>query len=130
MKRITHLDTMALPRAWYWKSDLCRLYGVDKKTLNKWVAHFCPAIDTQDFKRRRKISPEMFHRIVQTLGEPDGGANVLRKNQIIVASESSYPVVRQFVRMFPEKCSFTLEVYDKLSAFPPLIARSLLNALE
>lgn len=131
MKEILTTEIRAFPRAWYWKSELCRVYGVDKKTFNKWILLFCSEIiNLEDYKRHRKISQDMLRKMVQKLGEPNSEMEALRKNQIVNAAQSTYPVVRHFVHAFPEKCSLTIEDYNRLSVLPPLVARQILNALE
>ena len=131
MKDIFHTDTRSFPRTWYWKSELCRLYGVDKKTFNKWISVFCcESIDLEGYKRLRKIPQDLLRTMVRMLGEPNSEMAALRKNQIVNAAQSTYPVVRHFVQAFPDKCFLSIEDYDRLSVLPPLVARQILNALE
>jgi hypothetical protein len=131
MKDIFHTDTEALSRPWYWKSELSQLYGVDKKTFNKWISVFCSeSIDVEGYKRLRKIPQDLLRTMRRILGEPNSEMAALRKNQIVNAAQSTYPVVRHFVRVFPEKCALTIEDYDRLSVLPPLIASRILDALE
>jgi hypothetical protein len=132
MKEILNTDFRSLfPRTWYWKSELCRIYGVDKKTFNKWILLFCgETINLEDYKRRRKIPQDLLCKLFQKLGGPNSGMEALRKNQIVNSAQSTYPVVRHFVYSFPEKCALTIEAYDRLSVLPPLVARQILNALE
>lgn len=118
-------------RCWRGKSELCRLYRIDKKTLNKWVARFCQHIvDPLEFKCRRKIPGELFQRLVQTLGEPKQDKGAFRKKDIVESAGSSYSVVRAFVGVFSERLLLTREDYDHLSTLPPSVAQRLLHALE
>lgn len=110
------------------KRELYRHYQIDRKTLSKWVRHFCGhLISPAEFSRCRKISEDLFRKILQTLGE--SGAP-MRKQQIAERAFSNYQTVRDSIKCFPSKFGVGMEVYDQLSVFPPAVAGRIILALE
>lgn len=69
----------------YPKFDLVKLYGVDMKTINKWVEVFCDQneLPYDTYKRKRKLPEDMYNYIVECLGKPTDETPVMSKNQII-----------------------------------------------
>ena len=113
---------------YYRKSDLVKLYGVDLKTINKWVATFCDQniLPYDTYKRKRKLPEEMYNYIVECLGEPTEDMPVLSKFQIVTGGEDSsdneYRGVRNSIRLDSDKIGISPDVYAMFNVFPPKIA--------
>ena len=114
---------------YYRKSDLVKLYGVDLKTINKWVATFCDQnrLPYDTYKKKRKLPEEMYNYIVECLGEPTEDMPVLSKFQIVTGGEDSsdneYRGVRNSIRLDSDKIGISPDVYAMFNVFPPKIAR-------
>ena len=113
---------------YYRKSDLVKLYGVDLKTINKWVATFCDQnrLPYDTYKKKRKLPEEMYNYIVECLGEPTEDMPVLSKFQIVTGGEDSsdneYRGVRNSIRLDSDKIGVSPDVYAMFNVFPPKIA--------
>jgi hypothetical protein len=113
------------------KRSLAEFYQIDMKTLNKWVRYFAPKIiHSWKFKEKRKLPIDLYFQLIQTFGTPDNEFEVMRKQQIVKESDSTYFVVRDNIKKFSDKYPISLEVYDNVSVFPPVIARKLIECLE
>jgi hypothetical protein len=113
------------------KRSLSEFYQIDMKTLNKWVRYFAPkVIQSWKFKEKRKLSIDLYFQLVQTFGTPDNEFEVMRKQQIAKEADSTYFVVRDNIKKFSDKYPISLEVYDNMSVFPPVVARKLIECLE
>jgi hypothetical protein len=103
------------------KRSLAEFYQIDMKTkiIHSWK-----------FKEKRKLPIDLYFQLIQTFGTPDNEFEVMRKQQIVKESDSTYFVVRDNIKKFSDKYPISLEVYDNVSVFPPVIARKLIECLE
>lgn len=111
------------------KKELVNIYGVDKKTFNKWVKYFCQESipDFTAYKKRKTISPLEYFSISSTLGEPDEFP-ILTKKEIIEKAEGSYYSLQDCIKKYPERFRLTIESYTALGKFPPNIGKRILEA--
>ena len=117
------------PTNYYSKSDLAKLYSVDIKTLNKWIAVFCnpEELPYDSYKSKRKLPQKMRDYIVDCLGEPTAEMPVLSKIQIITDMDemrgNEYRGARNTIRKNAKETGISPEVYAMFNVFPPKIAR-------
>jgi hypothetical protein len=111
------------------KRVLYEMYGIDKKTLAKWIHLFCCKYDFQFeyYKNKRKLPKSEFDEIVAILGEPCAETPVMHKKQIVTLTEASYESLRDCIIKYPQKMGISIEVYDSLSRFPPSISKQIIK---
>jgi hypothetical protein len=111
------------------KRVLYEMYGIDKKTLAKWINIFCCKYDFQFeyYKNKRKLPKSEFDEIVAILGEPCAETPVMNKKQIVTLTEASYESLRDCIIKYPQKMGISIEVYDSLSRFPPSISKHIIK---
>jgi hypothetical protein len=111
------------------KRVLYKMYGIDKKTLAKWINIFCCKYDFQFeyYKNKRKLPKSEFDEIVAILGEPSDEMPVMNKKQIITITEGSYESLRGCVIKHPEKIGISIKDFDSLSMFPPSISKKIVK---
>ena len=116
------------PVKYYSKSDLAKLYGVDIKTINKWVATFCDQneLPYDSYKKKRKLLEDMYYYIIECLGQPSDEMPVRSKVEIITTNEelcgNEYRAARNSIRLGHEISGISPEVYAMFNVFPPKIA--------
>jgi hypothetical protein len=105
------------------KYELWKLYAVDPKTFAKWIRFFCAdIIQLEHYKGARKIKKSIADKIIERLGEPTAETPVLRKAGINEKEGGSYEVLRETIKLHPEKCGICSKAFKQLSVFPPKIA--------
>lgn len=115
----------------YSKSDLVELYGVDIKTINKWVEVFCDPnkLSYTDYKRKRKLPKEMYIYIIECLGLPTQETPVMSKFQIITNGDEmfgdEYRGARNSFKVKTRYDTVNSDVYATFNKFPPKIAQLL-----
>lgn len=113
------------------KSQLVKLYRVNKRTVNKWVEAFCIPVapSLKNYPYVRKLSVAQKGHIFELLGDPDEFP-VLGKSDIIDRCESDYKTLRMSIRKFPEKFGISGEDFARLSAFPPKVGQRILQQMQ
>jgi hypothetical protein len=115
----------------YSKSDLVKLYEVDIKTINKWVEVFCDPniLPYEVYKRKRKLSEDIYNHIIESLGLPTDETPVMSKFQIITNGEDmlgdEYRGARNSLKLEPHSDTINHNVYAIFNLFPPKIAQLL-----
>lgn len=109
------------------KSDFAKWYGVDKKTFNKWIKHFCNEIypDLKVYQRKRILPKKEVKAIIDIIGTPQFYP-ILSKKEIIKYCDSSYGVLRRCVYAFPEGFGVTATSFKAVQKFPPKISRQIM----
>ena len=110
------------------KSEIAAYYGVDNKTLNKWIKYFAAKIfpDYDIYLKRRKLSYLEYRRLIEILGDPVSNP-VLSKREIITQAEGSYRSLRESVQKFPSHFGLSIEAFSSLRKFPPNLGKQILE---
>ena len=110
-----------------YKKKLVTYYKSDKKTIGKWVKHFCDdLIDYQIYKQKRKLDNWTYSRILRRLGSPNNFP-ILTKREIIRRADGSYTSLRKSIEAYPEKFGISIDVFRQLNKFPPSLSLSLIH---
>lgn len=122
----------AIPKIKLPKQKLVRRYGVDKKTFNKWLEHFCPDLisDLEAYKRKRTVSLPDYLRLIARLGNPKAHP-ILTKKEIVEKAEGSYYTLRGCVENYTQQYGLpSVKAYHTLKKFPPNVSRQILMAFS
>lgn len=113
------------------KTDFAKWYGVDKKTFNKWIKHFCTDLydDISVYQRKRKLSKDEAKAIIAILGRPQSYP-ILSKKEIVHVSQSNYRVLRQCVQQYSNHFGITPITYKVNQKFPPKISRKIMEHFD
>lgn len=109
------------------KQKLVKRYGVDKKTFNKWLEHFCADLipDLEAYKRKRTVPLLDYISLCIRLGNPKKQP-ALTKKEIIGRAEGSYYSLRGCVENYTQQYGLpSVEAYLALKKFPPNVSRQL-----
>ncbi len=115
----------------YPKSDLVKLYGVDIKTINKWVHVFCDQnqLPYDTYKRKRKLPEDIYNYIIECLGLPSEETPVMSKFQIITNGDDmlgdEYRAARNTINLETHSDIILPKIYAMFNVFPPKIAQML-----
>ena len=111
------------------KADLIEMYGIDKKTLAKWVLYFCDPtlLNHKTYLSKRRLTDNEVNHIIESFGIPCKELPVRTKGDIIKISEGTYRSLSQNISKYPEKYSISKEAFAALSKFPPRIVYSILQ---
>lgn len=103
------------------------MYRVDKQTLGKWVQHFCdPSVLSYDiYKKRRRLAVEEYDYLISCFGTPTEEIPNRLKGEIADKGDSHTDTLRAWVIQNIDKFGFSIETYDALNVFPPLIAQQI-----
>ncbi len=119
----------AVPKIKLPKQALVKRYGVDKKTLNKWIELFCHDLipDFDAYKRKRTVSLLDYLSLTARLGDPKAHP-ILTKKEIITRAEGSYYTLRGCVENYTDQYGLpSVEAYLSVKKFPPNVGRKLLE---
>ncbi len=103
------------------KAELCVHYKVDKKTLAKWVELFCGE-NLKDYKNRRRLTDKEMALIYLRFGFNCDESPVMSKATIADLSDSHTDTLRRWVIQNGASFGVSIEAYDTVNVFPPLIA--------
>jgi transposase len=109
------------------KSTLADHYDISMPTLGKWVEHFDPTTDPDEWNRKRKLTVYEIGKIKEKFGEDETMA--LTKGEIAQRAESTPKTVAQEVKRNLDKLGLTLEAWNGLNRFPPKISKNILDHL-
>jgi hypothetical protein len=114
------------------KEEVQKMYDVNKRTLGKWVMHFCdPSVLSYDtYKKRRRLTAEEYLYLLSRLGLKTDETPVMSKAEIADAADSHTNTLRNWVIQNIHEFDFSIEAYDTLNVFPPLIAHQILTAFD
>lgn len=112
-----------------YKGVLIEKYAVDKKTFAKWMGwiYFQDKNEFKDYIQKKKLSQFEIEEIIEFFGEPTPIMPILKKGQIIKDKNGSYETLRSTVLKFSDEIGLSIEAYDALDIFPPLIAQRILK---
>lgn len=112
-----------------YKGILIEKYGVNKKTFAKWMRwiYFQDEVKFQDYTKKKKLPKFEIDKIVDFFGEPTPTMPILKKGQIIKDQDGTYETLRGTVLKYSNKIGLSIEAYDALDIFPPLIAKRILE---
>lgn len=125
---ILYLIVRAIKNVHIPKKKLVDVYGVDKKTFNKWLQYFCADLvpDMRAYYKRRTVPLVQYLAIVGRLGDPNQAA-ILSKKQIVEHGEGTYYALRGCVAAYPSQFGLpSLEAYLSLKKFPPKVSQQML----
>ena len=112
------------------KRELVKYYGVDRKTMGKWIKYFCTEqIDFTTYKQQRKLEINDYLSIIIQLGNPNE-MMILSKRDIIKMCEGSYTSLRNSIDAYPEKFGISGATFRKLHKFPPAISQQILEQYD
>lgn len=106
------------------KKDVSEIFGVENRTLKKWVHWFCPKAYSAKWKNRRKLSASEFLRLLLFFDRFEL-AGSMNKEEIATKCESDTKTLRGEVLSKLAKLGLTKESYDNLSVFPPFMSARL-----
>lgn len=114
------------------KEEVQKMYRVDKQTLGKWVAHFCApsVLSYETYKKRRRLTGEEYFHLSACLGIRTDETPEMSKAEIADAANSHTNTLRSWVILNIHEFSFSIEAYDALNVFPPLIAHQILTSFN
>ena len=112
-----------------YKGVFVEKYGVNKKTFAKWMQwiYFQDEAQFKSYTQKKKLSLLEVDQIVEFFGEPTPTMAILTKGKIIEDCNGSYETLRITVSKFSDKIGLSIEAYDALDVFPPLIAQGILK---
>jgi hypothetical protein len=118
------------------RKAIAKQYGVDLKTLNKWVQVFADTkvLSYTNFTKQRGLTQSQYDYLIQLFGEPTEGKSKYSKFDIVASDEgighNDYRDVRESIKQSPDKCIVSPEVYAQLNFFPPRIGLALKNQMS
>lgn len=112
-----------------YKGVLIEKYAVDKKTFAKWMdwIYFQDKNEFKSYIQKKKLSLFEIEEIINFFGEPTPAMPILSKGKIIKDNGGSYETLRSTVLKFSDEIGLSIEAYDALDIFPPLIAQRILK---
>jgi hypothetical protein len=112
-----------------YKGVLIVKYGVNKKTFAKWMRwiYYQDEEKFQDYTKKKKLPKYEIDNIIKFFGEPTLTMPVLTKGQIIKDEEGTYESLRGTVQKYSDEIGLSIEAYDAIDIFPPLIAKRILE---
>ncbi len=126
---ILYLVVRAIKNVHIPKKKLVDVYGVDKKTFNKWLQYFCADLvpDMQAYYKRRTVPLVQYLAIMDRLGDPNQAA-ILTKKQIVEHGEGTYYSLRGCVEAYPSQFGLpSMGAYLSLKKFPPKVSQQMLT---
>jgi hypothetical protein len=114
------------------KEDVLKMYKVNKRTLGKWVTHFCDpsVLSYETYNKRRRLTGGEYFYLVSCLGLNTDETLVMSKAEIAGAANIHTNTLRNWVIQNIDKFDFPIETYDALNIFPPLIAHQILTSFN
>jgi hypothetical protein len=114
------------------KDEVCKMYVIDKQTLGKWVKYFCnpSVLSYETYKKRRRLTSGEYLHLLVSLGVRTDETPVMSKGAIADSADSHTDTLRSWVIQNIDKLDFSIEAYDALNVFPPLIAQQILDAFD
>lgn len=114
------------------KEDLLTSYGVNKKTLAKWVQYFCDPkiLSLETYHKKRRLTLEESLHLISCLGIKSDEMDVRGKVGIADIVDSDTDTLRRWVIENGHSIGLSIDAYNALNVFPPLIAYNLLNAYD
>lgn len=110
------------------KQDLKEIYGVDHRTMKKWVHHLCPAFLVKGWDDpRKKMTALEFHALLFIFGDPED-TPVMKKGDIAGKCDSNTRTLKGVVMKNLEKLGLTEEAY-KMTFFPPFMGARLVACM-
>lgn len=112
------------------KQQLVSYYGVDKKTMGKWIKYFCKdCMELNKYKQQRKIDLVDYLYITTTLGHPDEFP-IYTKQRIIEECEGTYTSIRDSIDKYPDKFGITGSTFRRMHKFPPNISQQIIQQFD
>jgi len=110
------------------KQEVAKTYGVSRKTLKKWVVHFCPKSYSKHWGRVRKLN--IFSLLVLTsyLGAVDQ-EGMFSKKALLKKCDSDYLTMRACIALNLDKLNFNEDTYASMDIFPPKVSSMIIEAL-
>jgi hypothetical protein len=118
----------ALFGKYIWKKKFTDVYGVDKKTINKWVKYFGQESfpDYEKYLKRRKLSYFEYFGLIENFGSIDDYP-VLSKKEIVEQCDGTYKSLRESIQQYPDKFGISPEAFSDLRKFPPKIGQQIVK---
>ena len=112
------------------KQELVNYYGVDKKTVNKWVKYFCSErIDFTSYKQQRKLDLHDYMYIIITLGNPKE-FSIYSKQKIIEECEGTYTSLRHSIDEYADRFGISGDTFRRIHKFPPNISQQIIRQYD
>ncbi len=109
------------------KKEIAEYYGVEKRTLDKWIENIPSNLNHAKYKSARILSHYNFWEIQQALGYVED-QKPLYKNTLKTICETNYRAMRDSIK--EEYCGISRAIYIKMNVFPPLVAGRILKHIE
>ncbi len=120
-------DLEKIKKIEYSKKFFTRYYLIDAETFNKWIEHFCPVLNTTDFKKKRKFTDEEAGLIFEKLG-------TLRNDEILPSTRKE--LIPNILHHSPGKKTKNYEAisivfdekydYKGFNKLPPFVMKQIL----
>ena len=113
------------------KTEIANYYGVDRKTLNKWVLYFGKEFfpDYDDYLSQKRLTELDAAILKYVLGNPKKFP-VMSKKQIIKEREGTYSSLRECVKTYPHLYGLTFKAFLNLKKFPPKVSAKIIKAYD
>ncbi len=114
------------------KEEVLKSYKVNKRTLGKWVTHFCDpsVLSYETYNKRRRLTGEEYFYLLSRLGLNTDETPVMSKAEIASAANTHTNTLRNWVIQNKNAFDFPIGTYDALNIFPPLIAHQILTSFN
>lgn len=121
------LFLMSLDLKWS-KQEIADAYGISKKTLKKWVVHYCPGFFLKHWSHVRKLNIISLLVLTFYLGAAEK-ENVFSKKALLSECETDYVTLRGCVELNLDKLNFKEDTYCSMDIFPPKVSIQIMNIL-
>jgi len=109
------------------KGELAVYYRISRPTLSKWVKLIPCEIPFKEWQKRRKLTVWEISMIKHQWG--NDSKMVLSKKQLVELTSSDYKTLARHVKDNLEKIGLTLEAWEGLNEFPPVISQRIIDLL-
>ena len=110
------------------KEDLANMYGICRKTLQKWVRYTRTEFSYAKYVKARKLDILDFISLIIDFGLP-GQQKPLTKGELVKESEMTYSEFEKNVALNYNEIGLTKDGYSKMDIFPPFVVINMKQVL-
>ena len=110
------------------KQAIAELYGITKKTLNKWVRHLLGDSFIEFWNSKRKFTIRELKPFVELFGLPLIDRSY-SKGEIKNECEMRYATLRENVFLNEENIGISYDTYRSLDIFPPKVSAAIIQVM-
>lgn len=108
------------------KQEIADYYRVSRKTLAKFVHHYCPEI--QDWDDFRKLRIDQIIILIKNLGSHFQGST-LSKGQLLQICETNYVALEKNVALNAKQMRMSSKAYSSMDLFPPRVSSEIIKMM-